>query len=160
VGRVASESGRVEKIASAGQATHVQVDATHAYFTDWTGSVRRVPLEGGAVETIARLEYAYQLVLDDDAVYASGGGSLLAIPKRGGEPKVLAKGKGIDGVALGGEYVYWAEMNGNAIWKTPKSGGPSSLVANTSQPRALAVDATCVYWVSTYIDSNVMRAPR
>jgi hypothetical protein len=71
-------------------------------------------------------------------------GKVLAIPKLGGTPRLLASGARdpVGVVAAGGE-VYWAD--GNQIFRVARTGGAPTLVFTGDKCRALALDATHVY---------------
>ena len=70
-----------------------------------------------------------------------------------------------DGIAVDDKYVYFADFFGTSIYKLPKDGGALAVVATAGlYPRAVTLDATCVYWTTdaglgpTF--GTIMKAPK
>ncbi len=146
----------------------IAVDRTHVYFTtrglrdQADGTVMRVPAAGGPLEVIASGLYApMHLALDDANVYVTvlGGlapeyrdSAILAIPKRGGRPVVLAAKQGpVRGLAADGTSIYWTSTGnppvGGQIFRLDRAGGrPVVLAAGEQSPTDLAIDQAGIFW--------------
>jgi hypothetical protein len=71
-------------------------------------------------------------------------GAVLAVPKGGGAPRVLASdARDPLCVAADGRQVYWAD--GASLFRVPREGGRRTLLLANAGCRALALDATHVY---------------
>lgn len=146
----------------------IAVDRTHVYFStrghgdQVDGTVVRVPATGGPLEVIASgLRAPMHLALDDDNVYVTvlGGpapdyrdSAILAIPKRGGRPVVLAAKQGpVRGLAADGASIFWTSSGnppvGGQVFRLDRAGGrPVVLAAGEQSPTALAIDQAGVFW--------------
>lgn len=134
-----------------------------------SGSILRIPLDGGPAVTIAASPSPSGLAIDDAAVYWTDyqgidAGSILSVGKEGGSVVVLATSNGPENVAVDDAYVYWADWYG-AVWRVPKSGGTPFQLGSASQdfPYSLAVDDTYAYvGVTTRVgfDGGLLRFPK
>lgn len=86
---------------------HLAIDDRRVYFTAGN-AILSVPLDGGAVEELARddSQSPMSIALDDDNVYYAAGGEVRRVPKRGGSVTVLYKGQIILGVRARDGVVY------------------------------------------------------
>lgn len=113
-------------------------DGKHLYWTDRnnyqsddanTGAVRRIPVIGGAVETIASglRGRPWDIATDATHVYwvinAEKNGGVMRASKTGGPPSVVVGGQSSPvHLALDENYVYWANAGGDrAVGKAPKA---------------------------------------
>jgi hypothetical protein len=113
----------------------------------------RVPVRGGALQTLSEEGDPYALVLDATNVYYTNysEGAVRSVPKAGGAVKTLASqptsANGANGVAVDETHVYWASIGG--VWKVDKKGGtPVRLAEDGEHADALVVDGKSVYWVA------------
>jgi hypothetical protein len=69
----------------------------------------------------------------------------------GNSPTTLASGQSAVGVAADSQNVYWVNSSGTVVACAVGgcSGGPTQLATGPSGPRALAIDATNLYWTNT-----------
>lgn len=104
------------------------MDSQYIFFVNTiTGFVRKVPLTGGNVVTLAEgLDHPNNIAVDDGYVYwnelglNSGGGSIKRMPKNGGAITALVDGLGeVGGIALDKDFVYWTE--GDSVNKIAKN---------------------------------------
>jgi len=107
--------------------TGIAIDDTHLYFGDTTGALMRIPLSGGAVQTLATVANPRRLAVDATSVYVITNDSttqrVLKVPKTGGAPLVLASNAPpaplpAKSVAVDGTSVYW--LTGGAVMKVAK----------------------------------------
>lgn len=113
-------------------------DGNHLYWTDRnnyknddanTGAVRRIPVAGGTVETIASglRGRPWGIATDATHIYwvinAERGGGIMRAPKAGGPASVVVGGQSAPtNLALDGTYVYWANASGDrAVGKATKA---------------------------------------
>lgn len=113
-------------------------DGKHLYWTDRnnyrsddanTGAVRRIPVTGGAIETIASglRGRPWDIATDATHVYwvinAEKNGGVMRAAKTGGPASVVVGGQSSPvHLALDEDYVYWANAGGDqAVGKAPKA---------------------------------------
>jgi hypothetical protein len=118
-------------------------------------AIVRLPAAAGAgpMAVLGRSEGEVDSVAIDDAhVYWSDRleGSILVVPKSGGEPRVLASERGLPGqVVVNGDTLFWVEKRSESLWTMPKSGGTPIRIAQDFAGFAhLVVDARGVWWVN------------
>ncbi|MCO6451260.1 MAG: hypothetical protein J5I90_10785 [Caldilineales bacterium] len=149
------------------------VDQTHLYFGDSDGSLKRMPVGGGALQTLVA-DGGGCCVLDDTYVYwtrrEDGGpdNEIWRIVKSGaGAPELVASLTPpentyfIRNLAIDDTYIYWTEGKTGikaidqpgvgAVKRVPKAGGAIQTLADVGDgienPGSIALDATHIYWV-------------
>ncbi|MCL2448614.1 MAG: hypothetical protein FWD17_06695 [Polyangiaceae bacterium] len=136
-----------------------------------TGSVVSLPLDGGAMSTLASgQDSPSAIAVDDSNVYVIAGGSLddggastvalLSVPQTGGTPATLVSGLGSPGpVAVhDGTVAFFSSATADGGTASRIStvltvgGAPAALATSDHRVAAIAIDAMNVYWVnsSTY----------
>jgi hypothetical protein len=141
----------------------IAVDAQSVYWTrDKEGTLLKVPVDGGAVVTLASGETRpTDIAIDATNVYFNSETQIMKVPIGGGTVTELATGAPLN-IALDGANVYWTVYEGNtqnAIGKVPIAGGATTtFVSNQGGALGIAVDATNVYWTDS-TGGNVMRMP-
>lgn len=153
--RVAKSGGPAAVIAQADSPTTLAVDATDVYFLDWT-SVKKVPLQGGAVTTVAPAENSTYsgIVVDGENLYWTNyttPGSTMQQAKAGGAPITLHAGSQYpSGVVVTGGRVVWSALSETVIRSTPIGGGPITNVASNQDGVrwGLTADSTHLYWIT------------
>lgn len=126
------------KDAGVGNVWGLASDGSHLYWTDRgnyrsddanTGAVRRIPVGGGIVETVASGLRGRPWGIATDATHvfwvinAERGGGIMRAPKAGGPASVVV-GRQFSPVhlALDATHVYWANASGDkAVSKAPKA---------------------------------------
>jgi hypothetical protein len=95
------------------------------------------------------------------------GGRVLRTPAGGGSIDVLGSSAKPYEIAVDEAYVYWSDVDANAVYRAPNApGGTQAVFAPTdSTPGGIALDAHCVYWVESRggggpDDGAVKRAPK
>jgi sugar lactone lactonase YvrE len=136
-------------------ANGVALDDSHVYwttsFSDGDAVMRRNK-SGGELQVLAdNQKGASELVLDATHVYwiANEAGDVMRIAKSGGEAQTLAQGQvGLNGIEVDESHVYFMTGNGgtDAVVRVGKDGGFATLVAQSSNPWGVAIDADYVYW--------------
>lgn len=97
----------------------------------------------------------------DTATQTFIGAAVMKVSKAGGPPVEVAKADAANALFADGAQLYYTV--GNAIVRAPASGGGASVFAEVVKPRAIAADATYVYWASAgsaakgYLDGEVRR---
>lgn len=105
------------------------VDDFDVYFIRRDGHLKKVSLDGGkAIELVSGIDNPMAIALDKDAVYwATSGGAIGSIPKKGGDAASLVDGKpglvGPASLALGQKNVYFASAGSMGVQAVPKEGG-------------------------------------
>jgi len=143
----------------------VAVDSTHVYWGSGDGTVKKVPISGGTVTTLASGQGAVPgLAVDGTHVYwvsfHSGywdDGTVKEVPISGGSVTTLASDQGrVSSLAVDATHVYWANLLPNddgpgagTLSEVPVGGGAvTTLASGQGWPGSVAVDGTYVYWTS------------
>jgi hypothetical protein len=155
------------EVASSGSPWEIVADATHVYWTDWFGSVRRTPLAGGPVELISNIVRPLAIVQDAKAIYWSVQEStegIMTFAKAGGNPTVLALLPRAGSILILGSTLYftqgsdWAAWNGSVSSLPVTGGSPTELATGLSAPGSLVTDGERLYW-SSYWTGEIMSLP-
>jgi len=174
--RVPLTGGASDTLATGQSASSIAVDGANVYWTNWSadlvGAVMRAPLSGGIPQTIASGQTVpHAITVDAHNVYWANDGNLMRVPMAGGSPEALVSNQtSINGIAVDGTNVYWTNWAPNGapagqlgkgtsdgtVMKVSASGGKPQVVAASQSGRAIAVDATSVYWAN-YVDETVMK---
>jgi hypothetical protein len=153
---------------------YVAVDSTSVYWTSWcvgcpmggAGEVLKVGLAGGTPVTLASSTSTSvaDVAVDATSVYWLGGdGTVMKVPTVGGTATTLASDVAGRGMAIDAVNVYyWASPSSDsmAVMKVPLGGGaPVTVVSVPSRQGgpSLAVDATSVYWPSSFGPQAIMK---
>lgn len=129
------------------------------------GTLERVRLDGGPVETIASgLGRPAALAVGDTHAYVTepDAGRIEKIALDGGARQVIFTGHRPLDVALDRGFVYWTDFVAGTVERMPRRGGPVQVIApNEGHPSHLALDDTFIYWTTRgegNSDGTVMRA--
>jgi hypothetical protein len=144
-------------IAGLGGTDFVAADSSAAYWTDASsGTVQSVPASAGQPRTLATGRTGpYGLAVDDQYVYwadtpfendALTQGSLLRVPKTGGQIVTLATSPEPYFLLVAKGWLYWSDLGGFVL-RVPSAGGSVETIAdNQLAPAALATDGLSLYW--------------
>jgi hypothetical protein len=120
----------------------------------YTAAILEVPIDGGAVTTLAtEPTISGGVAVDAESVYWSAGdGTIKKVPLGGGIVTTLVSSAGGFGqVVLDSTSVYWTAYDG--VRRAPIDGGaPVTLASGESGVSGLAVDGESVYWAA--VDRN------
>lgn len=146
-----------------GEVYGVANDATHVYFTSFTGNfVARVAKTGGLSQKLAttRTFLARKVAVNATHVYWSADdspGVVARCPLTGcvAAPEVLATPDRPFGLALDSTSVYWADRNSATLSRRPIGGGAEVAVATSlgGLPIAAAVDNGSLFWIVDFTGS-------
>jgi hypothetical protein len=127
---------------------------------------------GGATKTVANSqEKATNVQVDDTTLYWVSADKIMAMPKGGGEAKVLATaGAPVSDIVVDHGYVYFtwytAGADGTVARVSREGGAVQTIASNQPQPAGLAVDDTSVFWScrgteeKKYTDGTVNKADK
>lgn len=170
VGRVAVAGGTPEVIATAadhGFTQQMAVNTTHIYWVFYRysgmaadGALLRVPIDGGAVETLATVDgRAYGVALDAANVYWSNSelDAIMRLPLSGGSSSPLVTTSNVinANVQVDAANVYFNDVFTGRILKGSLGGGTATKLAEGNTPMTVAIDDNNVYWVDTEDDGAV-----
>lgn len=164
-----------ELVAQASSPRRILLDDTHLYATDAELGVFRVPLEGGARQTLAtptRAPDALALAFDDTSVVwgtrgddKGSGSGLYEIGRsnKDGTAKAVLATSTSRFLSVGADAVnvYFTRDDG-VIGKVPLDGssGPTTILSGEGRPIALRVSATDLYWIGGAGDPQIVTVPK
>lgn len=134
----------------------IAVTATDVYVSQngWPGSIRKVPIGGGALSVVVAASWVPKLFIEGDTMfwisydYAKPETSAVTrMPLTGGAPQNLVTGIGyVTGLALDATYAYWVDGAGGTVSRVPKAGGsPTTLATGLQSPQRVAVNGDEVF---------------
>lgn len=128
--------------------TAIATDDFHVYFIVQSGEVRRVSIDGGKVETIAKGQpQPKAIALDASHVYwAAGDGTVAKVAKKGGAATTLAIGSAVRDIVVDDTTVYFT--SGSTIRSVPKdvaSASSSLLVDTHDNPHSLVLKSGLLF---------------
>jgi hypothetical protein len=133
----------------------IALDATHVYWIDAHGWLRRAPKDGGPAQSLGHAGIAPSAMAVDatHAWWTDELGGVRRVRKEGGAPTedFAAHEPGLDDLALDGAYVYWTNVD--AVRRAPKSGGAALTVYRGDVVSGLAVDDQSVFTTTRPLSS-------
>lgn len=163
------------------------LDQEYLYFlagetlnSPYADTLRRLSLDGGEVETLAKFNAKHDLPADTTADNGSwlavnsselvwavpSTGQILSVPREGGTPRVLASGQDVPlRVAVDETRAYWTNWSscGACAQGTVRAVDlegqtePVTIAMKQDHPNGIAVDRLNLYWVTA--GGNVMQMP-
>jgi hypothetical protein len=127
----------------------IESDGTTLYFSDTNGTVNRLPIGGGPVDT--QLDFgtnAWSVTLAQGTLYWRSSSSVLSAPATGSTTSELFPGQGSPGgVAYDAPLVFWTTgssvVSGDPVTKLQRT-----LAGTKTSSRGITVDAEFVYWTT------------
>jgi len=136
-------------------------DGINVYWIEGTGTILKVPVNGGAITTLATglTGIGGGLATDGTNLFWTQGTSIVRMPVTGGVPTTLFSNRvGLTGrLAVDSTSLYWQE--GNSIMNAGKAGGATSVLLTRASITGLATDGTHVYLAENLSPGNVLRIP-
>jgi hypothetical protein len=162
VSRVPVGGGVVVELASGETSpTHIAIDATHVYFTDYNAdTVKRVPKTGGPVTLVAQDPLTpFDVTSDGVHAYYTTETAVQKVPVGGGSIETLVASLDYAmGIAADATDVFFTTQT--TVQRISKNGGaPTVLAAGLTGPRSVALSGDAIYFVS-YDDCAVHAVPK
>ncbi len=145
----------------------------------YADTLRKLPLAGGSVEALATFNAKHDLPSDTSADNGSwlavnsselvwavpSTGQILAVPRAGGTPRVIASGQDVPlRVAVDETRAYWTNWSscgacaqGTVRAVDLEGGEPLTIAMKQDHPNGIAVDRLNLYWVTA--GGNVIQVP-
>ena len=168
VWKVPLGGGPPVQLASAAFPYFLAVDSTSLYWSSLGGGVQWVPIDGGAVSTLAGVDYAGAgIAVGGGYVYFGFDESLEALSLDAGTVTVLANNQVYaQGLVLDGTTLYWTNsgegLDAGSVMKLPLGClEPIELATTQLTPSPPYVDGAGVYWIdysSPFFE--IMRIPK
>ncbi len=124
----------------------IAVDSTSVYWTDCSGMIKKIGINGGQVTTLATGTASHGIQMDPSNVYWADGSSINRAGINGGTVTTLATGTAPHHVRVDSSNIYW--IDDNNIKKTGIDGGAATTLATGAASGAMMIDATSVYWTN------------
>ena len=131
----------------------VVVDGTYVYWVSYAGTgypIMRVPVAGGTPEYFESSDFTVDdLVIKNGVLYWAASNGIFRrdlAAARGSATKIASGSPNYGPIGVDDNFVYWADVAGSPIHKTPVAGGTTVDFATTTQAQYVAADGTNVYW--------------
>jgi hypothetical protein len=123
------------------------------------GGVKKVPLAGGTVTTLATAQaYPIGIAVDSVNAYVTTDTGVVSVPIGGGTTSVLVNGSAVgDSIRTNGTQLFWASQQQNTVFSLALPNGMPVVIDASEQPGGVAIDSTYVYWTSR--SGALRRAP-
>jgi hypothetical protein len=117
------ESGSVLTLATSPSPFGIAVDDLDVYWSDYSGSVKRVSRQGGAtVDIHTGSEHITEIALDEANLYwATAEGNLWTQPRNGSEATVVAKGVDVQSLAVSASALFWGDAVSKRVMRIDKA---------------------------------------
>jgi hypothetical protein len=128
------------------------VDATNVYWTTEDGFVRKMPIAGGIITTLASgQDLPFGIAVDATTVYWTNEdllGQVMSVPIAGGTPRVLANNQSLPfKLTVSNGTIYWTNRLNGTIMKMPVTGGtPTTMASSQDSAAAIIVNGNTLYW--------------
>jgi hypothetical protein len=161
VRRVGLSGGTVTTLVTATGASVLSVFSGNVYYGT-SSIVARVPTGGGAATNLANNAIVQRIAADSTGVYftSTTGGpvSVLRVGTTGGATTTLVSGQtGSGPIALGGNFLFFANNASGSLMRVPKAGGTATeIYSSTIAYTDVAADGTNVYFANG-TSGSVMR---
>lgn len=167
----ACDAGRCQPVLLVGGEIGVHaiaVDEAHIYWGYESDAhlIRRARVDGTEVETLSTTEHAqpFMMVVDGTHLYwtrRQGDHTVMRMPKTGGAEQILAAGSYPTGIAVDGEFVYWANYwscqtcTTGDVRKVPLAGGTTTVLSDNEPFAAyIATGGGMVIWSDEHVEQH------
>jgi hypothetical protein len=132
----------------------VVADGTYVYWVSNSGSlsypIMRVASAGGTPEYFESSEFGVSdMVIRNGVLYWAASNGIFRrdlAAARGSATKIASGSPNFGPIGVDANFVYWADVGGDLIHKTPVAGGTTVDFATATQAQYVAADGTNVYW--------------
>lgn len=135
-------------------------DSSSVYFLHDSGDgLFKAPLSGGAATQLVVGAETKPLAIDSGSLYFRRGNDIKRVANTGGIITTFVSSPGVvTAMVTNAGYLYWACGSCGTLVKKPLSGGTSiTLATGLSNPSAIAVDATYVYFGTSNTLGRVLK---
>jgi hypothetical protein len=128
-------------------------------FLQGGGELFSMPIGGGTATLLINNGIACQTLLAGDNAAYCGASPLVLIAPDGATTQIALETNNVTSMALDVMNVYWVNnAPSGSVVAAPKQGGQNYVVAYDTNPTAVAVDDTAIYWGD--IAGNIQRAAK
>jgi hypothetical protein len=157
------DGGAPRELASSGEAYPMTIGAGFVWWGEVGSSatIRRVPLTGGAPETIATgMRNPRSMAANASSVFWSDDDGIWRVPTQGGPPTLLVPNTFQPrGLLLDANFLYWGEGNSGRIARVPLAGGAATTLFSGNNPWQLGLGGGSLYWSSDSAPAPISRGP-
>ncbi len=146
-------------VSSQKDSAQLAVDGSEIWWTNdgSQGSLNKMAQGSSVLEMFSIIDTPRALAIDAQSVYVATAGEIWRSDRTSGPFTVIASPAVAYGMTLDDQFVYWASPF-RGINKVPLRGGATTHLVDDDLARDVAVDSSCVYWVSA--SGHVWRAPK
>jgi hypothetical protein len=153
---------KVTRLATANLPNAIAVDGNFVYWVNGspsatTGTIARVPINGGPTQTLlTTTKIGVSVAVDSFFVYAGlrdafNNGSVVRVPKGGGAPVTVATITGgfAADMTASPAGIFWTENGTGRVRRLAPSGTVTTIATGSPSLRGIAVDEARVYWADS-----------
>ena len=149
--------GPAISLGAATDARHLAAEDGFVYWSEFSpGLLQRVDRDGGTPETLASgLTSPSYLTLTATHVFVSTVDGVRRVARTGGTPEPFADvAGGSTGLAVDGEFVYFASTNDDRLARVPLVGGSAATLASVDGPASIVLQGDSLFWGGGFTEPN------